>query len=125
VEVRFVSTACFGGGLAEVVFRGADARLGAPATPRCGLFATTDDLPAAGCDPNPDRIAQEGYAVNFLAALDGKSSTGATIAADFDDDGKVTWLEAHAAVRIHSSSADVPTTTSERWLRQSAPLLEI
>lgn len=120
-EVRFVSTACFGGGLAEVAFRGADARLGAAATPRCGLFATTDDLPAAGCDPNPDRGAQEGYAVHFLAALEGRSAAGEPVAADVDGDGKITWLEAHAAVRIHARSADVPTTTSERWLRHAAP----
>ena len=34
---------------------------------------------------------------------------------------RVTLLEAHTRARIASTAADVPVTTSERWLRVSAP----
>ncbi len=103
--VRFVITACYSGGFGELAFAGADPAAGPARGDRCGLFAAPWDLPASGCDPNPDRAAHVGYAKRFLPAL----ASGASL------------LEAHTEVRIHSTAPDVPTTTSERWLRQVAP----
>ncbi len=121
---RVVATTCFSGGFAELAFRGGDPGRGAPEVERCGLFATTWDLEASGCDPNPDRRAQEGYGLHFFNALAGLGRDGEPLPRaqlDLDGDGTVSLLEAHARVRIASRGIDVPTTTSERWLRQHAP----
>jgi hypothetical protein len=122
--VRVVSTTCFGGGLGELVFAGADETRGAAGPLRCGVFAAPWDLEATGCDPNPDRTAQEGYALHLLHALRGEDRHGKTLPRteiDFDGDGSISLAEAHARVRLAAETADVPTTTSERWLRHAAP----
>jgi len=123
-EVRLVITSCYSGGFADVVFAGASAERGAAGTRRCGLFASEWDQEASGCDPNPDRGSQEGYGIYFWHALrredrDGKPLRRASL--DLDHDGKISLLEAHTRAVVASTSIDVPTTTSERWLRQLAP----
>jgi hypothetical protein len=121
--VRLVITSCFSGGFAELGFVGADARAGRPARGRCGLFAATAEREASGCDPNPDRAAQEGYGLHFLNALRGRDREGEALAReqlDIDGDGRISLLEAHTRVRVASGGIDVPTTTSERWLRVKA-----
>ena len=115
--VRVVMTTCFSGGFAELAFVDADAGRRRPATNRCGLFAATAEREASGCDPNPDRAAQEGYGLHFLHALRGQGRDGRAAAVDLDGDGRVSLLEAHARARAASAGIDVPTTTSERWLR--------
>ncbi|MCA9706099.1 MAG: hypothetical protein KDK70_09650, partial [Myxococcales bacterium] len=122
--VRLVVTTCFSGGFAELVFREANPALGESPTERCGLFAAPWDLEATGCDPNPDRAAQEGYGLHLLEALRGRDRHGEPLPADtldLDGDGRISLLEAHTRARIASTSADVPTSTAERWLRHAAP----
>jgi hypothetical protein len=121
--VQLIVTSCYGGGFAEVVFRGGDPKRGV-APGRCGLFATTEDLPATGCDPNPDRQAQQGYALHFFHALERRGRDGKPLVAaaiDLDGDGAVSLAEAHARTRIDLATVDVPTSTSERFLREVAP----
>lgn len=123
--LRTVITSCFSGGFAELAFKAADPARGASFKTRCGLFATTWDLESSGCDPNPDRAAQEGYSLHFFNALRGMDRDGVTpIDADYDDDGVITLLEAHARARIAGRSIDVPTTTSERFLREHVTTVE-
>lgn len=122
-DVHVIATTCFSGGLAELAFD--HARAGSVASPAmvCGLFAAPSDLEASGCDPNPDRAAQEGFALHFLNALRQLDRDGNPLVADmvdFDGNGEVSLLEAHARVRIASKGIDVPTTTSERWLEVHA-----
>ncbi len=119
--LRMVIASCFSGGFAELAFAGADPKQGVTRAPRCGLFAGTWDRETSGCDPNPDRRAQESYSLHMLHALrsqdrDGKPLPRAEI--DFDADGRVSLLEAHTRARIASTSIDVPTSTSERYLRE-------
>lgn len=125
--VRLVVTSCYGGGFVEALFAGADPARG-PGRDRCGFFATTADLPATGCDPNPERPEQEGYALHLLNALRGRDRDGRPLPRgelDLDGDGAISFAEAHARSRIALGSVDVPTSTSERWLRsvvgRSAP----
>ncbi len=118
--LRLVMASCFSGGFAELAFAGARSDRGATDVDRCGLFATTWDAPAAGCDPNPDRRAQESYFLHLLNALQGQDRDGNKAAIDLDGDGKVSLSEGHTRVRIASHSISVPTTTSERWLRHAA-----
>lgn len=114
--VRVVHTACFGGGFADLLFRRGDPEAGPTDRERCGVFATAWDEEASGCDPDPDRARQEGYALHFFRALGGMDRHGRPARIDLDQDGEITILEAHTRARIASRSLDVPTTTSERWL---------
>jgi hypothetical protein len=117
--VLLVATSCYAGGLAETIFVAADPEQGG-ARERCGFFATTSDLPATGCDPNPDRLEQEGYALHFWNALRRRDRDGRRLAIaelDLDGDGEVSPAEAHARARIALDAVDVPISTSERWLR--------
>jgi hypothetical protein len=119
--VRFVIASCYSGGFAELAFKSADAGAGVTAAARCGLFAGTWDRQTSGCDPNPDRRAQEGYSLHVLQALRSQDRAGQPLPIgelDLDGDGKVSLLEAHTRARIASHSIDVPTTTSERYLRE-------
>ncbi|MGH1345089.1 MAG: hypothetical protein ACRBN8_26245 [Nannocystales bacterium] len=122
--VQIIATTCFSGGLAELAFADANAQGGAFPGEVCGLFAAPHDLEASGCDPNPNRAAQEGFGLHFLHALAGESRDGTKLASqdiDFDGDGTIAAREAHAYVRIHSEAFDVPTSVSERWLEAVAP----
>jgi hypothetical protein len=122
--VRLVVTTCFSGGFADVVFRGADEALGPSVGERCGLFSAPWDLEATGCDPNPDRATHDGYGLHVLEALRGRDREGTALplaSLDLDGDGGISLLEAHTRARIASTSADVPTSTAERWLRFAAP----
>ena len=118
--VLLISSACFSGGLALV------ARTLEPTgrPPVCGLFAAPWDREATGCDPNPDRAAQDGFALHFFSALAGRRADGTTIPAqviDLDGDGRITPLEAHAFVRAEVENTDVPTTSSAAYALDAAP----
>ncbi len=119
---RFVITACFGGGFADLLFVGADPQKHVRRGDHCGLFAAPWDDEASGCDPNPDRRTQESYSIHFLHALSGRDRADADRSRDIDldGDGQIGLLEAHTWARIHSRSFDVPTTTSERFVRYAA-----
>lgn len=124
-QVRIVVTSCYSGGFADIVFAGADPARGPAGRDRCGFFASEWDQVSSGCDPDPDRRVQEGYGMHFLQALRRRNRNGRPLAdkvVDFNGDGKVSLLEAHTRARLTSASIDVPTTTSERWLRHAAPV---
>ncbi|HEY2733308.1 MAG TPA: hypothetical protein VGI70_04950, partial [Polyangiales bacterium] len=119
--LRFVIASCYSGGFAELAFTHADPEQGPSRAPRCGLFAGTWDRLTSGCDPNPDRRAQEGYSLQMLHALRGEDRSGKALPIeqlDLDGDKRISLLEAHTRARIVSNSIDVPTSTSERFLRQ-------
>jgi hypothetical protein len=119
---RLVLTSCFGGGFAELAFVEGNPRKGPRSPEHCGLFAAPWDDESSGCDPNPDRRGQESYAIHFLNALRGTDRRGEDHLHDIDvdRDSRVSLREAHAWARIHSRSFDVPTSTSERYLREYA-----
>lgn len=119
--LRMLIASCFSGGFAELAFESATVHDGLTSAPRCGLFAGTWDRETSGCDPNPDRRAQESYSLHVLHALRGEDRDGKRLDpkdVDFDGDGVISLFEAHTRARIASTSIDVPTTTSERYLRE-------
>lgn len=115
-----VVASCFSGGFGELAFQAGDEAAGPSRAPRCGLFAGTWDRETSGCDPDPDRARQEGYSLHLLNALRGRDRSGRVLPLgdlDADRDGRVSLLEAHAWAAMTGQSFDVPTTTSERFLR--------
>jgi hypothetical protein len=121
--LRLIIASCFSGGFGDLAFVDADPKQGASRASRCGVFAGTWDRETSGCDPNPDRREQEGYSLHMLHALRGQDRHGAALPIaelDHDGDGRISLLEAHTRARIASMSIDVPTTTSERFLREVA-----
>ncbi len=120
--MRMINTACFGGAFAEVAVR--------PATETvrdfCGFFAAPPGEKSSGCDPDPDRLAQEAYSVHLWAALEGTRKDGTPLPADADadGDGKLSLLEAHHWAAAHAHSIDIPLTTSEAWLARWIPYPE-
>ena len=121
MPARLVMTTCFGGGFASLAYLDGDPeRQEELATNRCGFFATTWDREASGCDPNPERGQQLGYAMHFFHALRGRSRDGSQVTIDYDESGQISLLEAHTHARIAGRSFDVPTTTAEFYLRRVA-----
>ena len=100
---RIVQTTCFGGGFAEAVLT--------HAARACGLFATTWDLEASGCDPDPLR-ARESYGAHLLRALD-------TPGADLTGDGVIGLSEAHARATVAAPGFEVPILSSQAWLERA------
>ena len=121
--LRVIATTCYSGGFAELAFQGANREEGATLQDRCGLFATSWDEEASGCDPNPDRGAHEGFGVHFLMAMQGRlrDGTDARVALDLNHDGRIEPMEALTRARIAGASVDIPTTTSEALLEAFAP----
>jgi hypothetical protein len=78
---------------------------------RCAFFATLEDRLSAGCTAGAE--TRDDWAYHLLAALRDPS-------ADLDGDGRVGLAEADARARIRAGSIDLPTRTSERWLRDHA-----
>ena len=115
--VRVVSSACFSGGFAAVVWQNGEPP--AVAVNRCGFFAGDAARETTGCDPNPDRRAHDGYSLYFLHALRGEDAHGAKLPLtdlDYDADGRISLLDAHTRAAVASESIDIPNTTSEALL---------
>ena len=121
--LRVIATTCFSGGFAELAFRAANRDEGPTDQDRCGLFATSWDEEASGCDPDPDRGHHEGFGVHFLMAMQGRLRDGADARAtlDLDHNGRIGPTEALTQARIAGASIDIPTTTSEALLEALAP----
>jgi hypothetical protein len=119
VQVVLVMVQCHSGGFANAIFK--DGKPGNELSParRCGFFATTFDRLAAGCTSDTTEDDYKDYSTYFFAALDGKTRAGKPVSGcDLDGDGRVSFAEAHAYTLIHSDTIDIPTTTSDAFLRQ-------
>lgn len=121
VGVVLVMVQCHAGGFADVIFKdgqsSGDPKRLSPAD-RCGFFATVHDRPAAGCTPDIDEESYQEYSTYFWAALCGHTRTGAAVTGcDRDDDGRVSFAEAHAYAQLAADTIDVPVSTSDAFLR--------
>ncbi|MCA9131133.1 MAG: hypothetical protein KDB22_28810 [Planctomycetales bacterium] len=116
VPTVLIMAQCYCGGFAHAIFNEHDPEQGLAENIRVGFFAQQHDLAAAGC--RPDIKNDEEYSSYFWGALAGQSRTGRPIAGcDYDQDGMVSFAEAHSYAVIESSTIDIPLRTSEEWLR--------
>ncbi|UUO05190.1 hypothetical protein M4951_17620 [Blastopirellula sp. J2-11] len=113
-----VMVQCYSGGFGNLIFKGGDPEKGMAEHPRCGFFSTVPDRVAAGCTPNIQQAEYREYSSYFWEALTGETRTGQSVTRpDFDQDGRSSLLEAHAYTVLNADTIDIPTRTSDAFLR--------
>ena len=79
-----------------------------------GFFSTSFDRVASGCSPSEDESSYRDYASYFFAALQGVDRLGRKVLTkDHDNNGDVSFLEAHAYALAEGHSIDVGILTSD------------
>jgi hypothetical protein len=112
---------CFAGSFANFIYEDGNPRKPLAQQPRCGFFATLKSRTSVGCTPEVDEADYRDYSSSFFAGLSGYSRTGQAVAsADHDQDGRVSYAEAHAFAKVDEQTTDLPVSTSEIWLRRQA-----
>ncbi|MCG8509347.1 MAG: hypothetical protein MI741_08975 [Rhodospirillales bacterium] len=118
LPVVLVMVQCYAGGFANVIFKDGDPKKGLSQHNRVGFFATVYSKPAAGCTPHVDEAEYQEYSSYFWAALCGENRIGEKIERpDYNEDGVVSFDEAHAYALITSDSSDISMKTSDCLLR--------
>lgn len=118
VSVMTVMVQCHSGGFARYIFDGGNASKGLSGQNRCGFFATIHSRPAAGCTSDIDEANYQEYSSFFWAAIGGQNRLGESInRPDYDQDGAVSFEEAHAYTVLTSNTIDFPIKTSGEFLR--------
>jgi hypothetical protein len=119
LPVVLVMVQCYSGGFAHVIFKDGEPDAGMADHDRAGFFATVPDRQAAGCTAQIDAADYHEYSTHFWEALCGRSRLGRDVPRpDYDGDGTVSFLEAHAYVCIHSDTIDIPVKTTDVFLRR-------
>jgi hypothetical protein len=117
--VVLVMAQCFSGSFANVLFEGGRPDGALVDRDVVGFFAATADRPASGCTPEVNEAEYQDFSSYFFAALAGRDRTGRPVVdADYDRNGLVGMNEAFAYAIIHQKSEDVPTATSDAFLRR-------
>ncbi len=123
VSVVTVMVQCYSGGFANIVFDKGDEKNGLAAASRCGFYSTVCDRVAAGCTPDIDEEDYHEYSTYFWAAMGGKTRAGEPIEKpDYDGDGRVSFVEAHAYALLNSPTIDISVKTSDVFLRSFSAL---
>ncbi len=117
VRVNVVMVQCHAGGFARFVYNEGNPDRGLSKQARCGFFATVHDRPAAGCTPDIDETTYVEYSTYFWEAIAGHNRVNQPIEPpDYNEDGKISFDEAHAYTILHSDTIDLPINTSGEFL---------
>lgn len=119
VRVITVMVQCYSGGFGDIVYTADQSAQLSPQS-RCGFFATLSTLTASGCTNSTREETYADYSTHFFAALGAEDRLGHKLdraALDIDHDGHISLAEAHAYALL-AESVDIPTTTSELYLRK-------
>ena len=118
VSVMTVMVQCYSGGFSHLIFEQNEAKKGNTERTICGFFSTVCDREAAGCTPDVDEENYDEFSSHFWAALRGKTRMDRSVESpDYDEDGRVSFEEAHAYAILTSRNIDVPVKTSDAFLR--------
>jgi hypothetical protein len=121
VPVMMVMVQCYSGGFADLVFNEGFSKNQVCPQSRAGFFATMSNLTASGCTTSASEESYADYSTYFFAALGARDRMGHAIEKsriDLDGDGKISLAEAHAYAQINAESVDIPTCTSDSFLRR-------
>lgn len=123
VPVISVMVQCYSGGFANIVFENGDADAGVAAGNHVGFFATVHDRPAAGCTSDINEENYHEYSSYFWSAIRGLTRTDEPIdRPDYNEDGVVSFAEAHAYALLTSPTIDISVKTSDAFLRKYSRL---
>jgi len=112
---------CYGGSFGNIIYRGGDPQQAIAAQERCGFFGTIKTRTSVGCTPEVDEADYRDYSSSFFAGLSGRDRLGRRVrSADFNQDGRVSYAEAHAFAKVDNLTTDVPISSSEIWLLRQA-----
>jgi len=110
---------CYSGSFANLIYQGGDVDQPLAPQSRCGFFATVKTRPSVGCTPAVNESDYRDYSSSFFAGLSGRSRVGQAVAsADYDQNGRVSYAEAHAFAKVDAYTTDLPISTSESWLQE-------
>jgi len=119
VQVVTIMVQCYSGGFANLLFQDGDDKQGLSPRNRCGFFATVHDRMAAGCTPDVNEENYHEYSSYFWEALRGQTRKGKKIERpDYDQNGIVSFAEAHAYCLLRSTTIDLSVKTSDAFLRK-------
>ena len=114
---------CYSGAFANLIYANGQPSQGLAAQDRCGFFATLRTLPSVGCTPEVNEADYRDYSSSFFAGLSSIDRTGTPVAsADYNEDGRVAYAEAHAFSKVDGETTDLPVSTLEVWLQERATL---
>jgi hypothetical protein len=112
---------CYSGSFANFIYEDGNPDRPVALQTRCGFFATIKTRPSVGCTPEVNEADYRDYSSSFFAGLSGKSRTGETVAsADYNQDDRVSYAEAHAFAKVDGRTTDLPVSTVEVWLQNQA-----
>ena len=110
---------CYSGSFANLIYEQGDPRRPVALQTRCGFFATVADRPSVGCTPAVNEADYKDYSSSFFAGLTGRDRTGNTVSsADYNQDDKISYAEAHAFAKVDEATTDWPISTVEAWLQR-------
>lgn len=110
---------CYSGSFANFIYQNGDPKNPIALQTRCGFFATVKTLPSVGCTPEVNEADYQDYSSSFFAGLSGINRVGKPVSsADYNQDGRVSYAEAHAFAKVDKKTPDLPVSTSEVWLQQ-------
>ncbi len=122
VPVYVVMVQCYSGGFANLLLKGGSAAGQVTSRPIAGFFASTRRTEAAGCTAAVDEKNYPDFTSYFFAALTGRNRVGQQVTgADYRKDGKITLAEAYDYAIANDPTIDIPTCTSDLFLRQFVP----
>ncbi len=117
---------CFSGSFANIIYQGGDPNKPLALQTRCGFFATIKTLPSVGCTPEVNEADYKDYSSSFFAGLSGYNRIGEKVlSADYNQDGKISYAEAHAFAKVDEKTIDLPISTSEVWLQSQVTKTDI
>ncbi|MFK8182246.1 MAG: Caspase domain-containing protein [Phormidesmis sp.] len=118
---------CYSGSFANLIYENGDPEQPVALQTRCGFFATIASRPSVGCTPAVNEADYKDYSSSFFAGLTGRDRIGNPVdSADYNQDGQISYAEAHAFAKVDEETTDWPISTSESWLQRqlSGPELD-
>ncbi|HEY9888178.1 MAG TPA: hypothetical protein V6D02_07235, partial [Candidatus Obscuribacterales bacterium] len=122
-EIPFVTmmAQCYAGAFANLIYEGGDPSQPVALQSRCGFFSTVKTRPSVGCTPLVNEADYRDYSSSFFAGLSGRDRVGNPVpSADYDNNGTVSFAEAHAFAKVDEATPDWPISTAEAWLQRQA-----
>ncbi|MGD1930116.1 MAG: Caspase domain-containing protein [Leptolyngbyaceae cyanobacterium] len=126
-DIPFVTmmAQCYAGSFANVIYEQGDPAQPVALQSRCGFFSTVKSRPSVGCTPLVNEADYRDYSSSFFAGLSGRDRLGQAVeSADYDDNGTISFAEAHAFAKVDGATPDWPISTSEAWLQRQVATAE-